>query len=69
MKVTKEYIKTLPEGGRLIFCFEDMANMDSAYQTSLTARRELGLDKNSMRISRYAKEMKIEIERYRQSQL
>ena len=65
MRIPKDYIKNLPEGCVLTGHCTTAQEIDNAYQTALTARKELGLDKDRMRISRYAKEMKVEIERYR----
>lgn len=63
MKIGKEYLKGLPVGSTLTLRCDTASEMDSAYQTALTARKDLGLDKTSMRISRFAKEMKLEVER------
>ena len=68
MRIAKDYIKNLPEGGTLSVVFGTAPEIDNAYQTALTARKELGLDRRGMRISRYAKEMRIEIERYRDNE-
>lgn len=69
MRIAKDYIKNLPEGGTLSVVFGTLPEIDNAYQTALTARKELGLDRRGMRISRFAKQMRIEIERYRENDI
>lgn len=64
MRVTKEYIKNLLPGLVLTINCPNAAELDSAYQTALKARKEMGMDKDSMRITRLAKEMKVEVEHY-----
>lgn len=63
MKITKEYIKNLPHKAMLTMPCSDAANLDSVYQTALKSRKELGLTANEMRVTRFAKEMKVEVER------
>ena len=64
MRVSKEYIKNLLPGLMLTVTCPNAAELDSAYQTALKARKEMGLDKDTMRITRLAKEMKVEVEHY-----
>ena len=63
MRVSKEYIKNLLPGLMLTVACSNAAELDSTYQTALKARKEMGLDKDTMRITRLAKEMKVEVER------
>lgn len=63
MKISREYIKNLPPGGKLVLQCCDAANLDSVYQISLGARKLLGLTPDVFRIRRLAKELKVEVER------
>lgn len=63
MKISREYIKNLPPGGKLIMQCSDAANLDSVFQLSVGARRLLGLTPDVFRIRRLAKELKVEVER------
>lgn len=63
MKITQEYIKNLPQGATLLLPCENAANLDSVYQVALKGRKAIGLTSNEMRVTRYAKEMKVEVER------
>lgn len=63
MKITKEYIKNLPQGATLTMQCSDTPNLDSVYQTALKSRKEIGLTADDMRVSRLAKELKVEVER------
>lgn len=63
MKISREYIKNLPPGSKLVLQCCDAANLDSVYQISLGARKLLGLAPEVFRVKRLAKELKVEVER------
>lgn len=63
MRVSKQDFKKLRPGQILTAVCLNAAELDSAYQTALKARKELGLNKADMRVTRLAKEMKVEVER------
>ena len=63
MIVEREYLRKTPVGVTVTINCPNAAELDSTYQTALKARKELGLDKDSMRITRLAKEMVVEVER------
>ena len=63
MKASKQDFKNLRSGQTLTVACLDAAELDSAYQTALQARKELGLTREGMRVTRRAKAMKIEVER------
>ena len=63
MIVKKEWLKETPPRVKVTVYCPNTAELDNAYQTALKSRKELGLDKNSMRVTRLAKEMVVEVER------
>lgn len=63
MRVCKQDYKNLRPGQILTVTCPNAAELDSTYQTALKARKELGFNKDDMRVTRLAKEMKVEVER------
>ncbi len=50
--VTRDTIRNLRPGNRLVIQCDGAADLDSSYMTAYQIRRELGLDKATMAISR-----------------
>ncbi|MCM1490470.1 MAG: hypothetical protein NC095_06560 [Muribaculum sp.] len=63
MKITRDYIMKLPPGAMLTMFCSDAANLDSVYQMSLKAKKLNGLTDQDIRIKRFARELKVEVER------
>ncbi|MDE6338545.1 MAG: hypothetical protein K2K97_02010, partial [Muribaculaceae bacterium] len=62
MDWTKEQVKEVKPCQTLVIECGDAAELNSSWQTAYQARRELGYDKTTMRISQSYVSMKVEVE-------
>lgn len=60
--LSKEQVKELKPGQTLVIECVDAAELKSSWQTAYQARKELGYDKKTMRISQSYVSMKVEVE-------
>ncbi|MDE5886479.1 MAG: hypothetical protein K2H46_02705 [Muribaculaceae bacterium] len=60
--VTRDAIRNLRPGNRLEVRCEDAADLDSSYQTIYQMRKEMGLSKDIMPISRFGPKTMVVVE-------
>ena len=68
MILTKDLVKKLLPGNVLTVPCENVAELDSAYQTALTARKEMGMTANELYINRSGKSMSVTITRRKEEE-
>ena len=67
MILTKKIVKELLPGNELTVSCGNVQELDSAYQTALTARKEMGLTATGLYISRSGKTMSVTITRRKEA--